>query len=447
MNLAKDPIPLLVRRIAFPASVGWFFNTMFNVVDTFWAGQLSAQAIAALSLSMIPFLGLLSMGIGLGQGTNALVSNAMGAQQEERAVRLIAQALLLALVASGLVMLLGQAFTPMLYRHVGAEESYLEMALSYIDWLIYGCATFIINLTANAGLNAQGDTKTYRNALICGFMANIILDPLLMFGWGPFPQMGVEGIAIATILIQLGIVLYIIAKVRQSSLGQQLRFEYFKPQQDLLRDLIRQGFPSTISMMFIALNFFVILFFVSDYGKSAVAAFGVSTRIVQVMLLPTIGLNVAALSLTGFNFGAGDLDRVKEVWRTCMRIALLMMCIGAVVLFAVPRLWLGLFTESSEILDVGESLLRVEAVLLPAYTTLFLGVSVLQGLKKPMFGMLVGGYRLIVAPIILFWLFSELLGYGLNGIWVGIFLTTFSGAVITWIFVKYTFLKITPQSV
>ena len=112
MNLAKDPISLLVRLIAFPASVGWFFNTMFNVVDTFWAGQLSAQAIAALSLSMIPFLGLLSLGIGLGQGTNVLVSNALGAQQNERAVRLIAQALLLALVASGLVMLWGRLSLP-----------------------------------------------------------------------------------------------------------------------------------------------------------------------------------------------------------------------------------------------------------------------------------------------------------------------------------------------
>ena len=92
-------------------------------------------------------------------------------------------------------------------------------------------------------------------------------------------------------------------------------------------------------MMFIALNFFVILFFISDYGKSVVAAFGVSTRIVQVMLLPTIGMNVAALPLTGFNSGAGDLGRVKEIWRTCMKIKLLMMCVGAVLLFVAPRLW------------------------------------------------------------------------------------------------------------
>ncbi len=124
-----------------------------------------------------------------------------------------------------------------------------------------------------------------------------------------------------------------------------------------------------------------------------------------------------------------------------------MMCVGAVVLFVAPRLWLGLFIESPEILDVGESLLRVEAVLLPAYTTLFLGVAVLQGLKKPMFGMILGGYRLNIAPVILFWFFSEVLGYGLNGIWVGIFLTTLSGAVITLFFVKYTFLKITTLPV
>ena len=108
-----------------------------------------------------------------------------------------------------------------------------------------------------------------------------------------------EGIAIATILIQLSIVLYIITKVRQSSLRQQLRFEYFKPQQDLLWDLLRQGLPSTISMMLIALNFFVILFFVSDYGKSAVAAFGVSTRIVQVILLPTVGFQCSRFVVNG----------------------------------------------------------------------------------------------------------------------------------------------------
>ena len=160
-------------------------------------------------------------------------------------------------------MLVGQTFTPVLYV-IWAQKSPIWRWPSTTSTGFYGCATFIINLTANAGLNAQGDTKTYRNALICGFLANIILDPLLMFGWGPFPEMGVEGIAIATILIQLGIVLYVITKVRQSSLGQQLRFKYFKPQQGLLPDLIRQGLPSTISLMFITLNLLVILFFISD---------------------------------------------------------------------------------------------------------------------------------------------------------------------------------------
>lgn len=438
MNLATDPIPSLVRRIAFPASVGWFFNTMFNVVDTFWAGQFSAEAIAALSLSMIPFLGLLSVGIGLGQGSNALISNALGAQQPERAARLIVQALLLAVIASGLVLILGLSFTTTLYRNMGADGDYLQLALSYIHWLIYGCVTFILNLTANAGLNAQGDTKTYRNALIAGFLANIILDPLFLFGGGPLPALGVEGIALATILIQAGIVVFLLTQLRQSSLGQQMEMRFLLPQPELLRDLIRQSLPSTISMMFISVNFFVILHYVSGYGEDAVAAYGISTRIVQVMLLPTIGLNIAALSLTGFHFGAGNLEKVQEVWTTTMKVALWMMLAGALTLLVLPRLWLGLFTESTEIVDIGAQLLRVEAILLPAYATLFLGVAVLQGLKKPMFGMLLGIYRLILAPLLLFWLFSELFGYGLVGIWAGIFVTTLSGALITLGFVRFT---------
>ena len=103
MDLGNDHIPRLIRQIAVPASVGMFFNTMYNVVDTFWAGQLSSEALAALSLSLIPFIGLLAIGIGLGQGTNALISNAMGADDNDQASRFMAQALILAFVVSVVV--------------------------------------------------------------------------------------------------------------------------------------------------------------------------------------------------------------------------------------------------------------------------------------------------------------------------------------------------------
>ena len=441
MDLGNEHIPKLVRQIAIPASVGMFFNTMYNVVDTFWAGQLSPEALAALSLSLIPFIGLLAVGIGLGQGASALISNALGAEDDDQASRLMAQALSLAFAVSAVVVAIGLVVTPLLYRGMGASGEYLELSLDYMNWLIYGSGAFIFAFVINSGLNAQGDTKSYRNALICGFFANVILDPLFLFGWGPFPALGLEGIAISTVLIELGVVTYLSAKLLSSKLGENLSIRKFSLQLKLIVDLVKQGFPASVSILFISLNFYVILHFISDFGKTSVAAYGVSTRIVQVMLLPSIGLNTAALSLTGFNFGANNLERVNQTWRTCFNYSLLLTAFGGILLFCFPEFLLKLFTESEEIIEVGPTLLRVEAVLLTAYTTIFLGTSVLQGLKKPMFGMILSIYRLIVAPVIFFWVFSDLLGYGLNGIWVGIFLTTTSGALITWFYLKHSLIN------
>ena len=438
MDLGNEHIPKLVRQIAIPASVGMFFNTMYNVVDTFWAGQLSPEALAALSLSLIPFIGLLAVGIGLGQGASALISNALGAEDDDQASRLMAQALSLAFVVSAVVVAIGLVVTPLLYRGMGASGEYLELSLDYMNWLIYGSGAFIFAFVINSGLNAQGDTKSYRNALICGFFANVILDPLFLFGWGPFPALGLEGIAISTVLIELGVITYLSVKLLSSKLGGNLSIRKFSLQVKLIVDLVKQGFPASLSILFISLNFYVILHFISDFGKTSVAAYGVSTRIVQVMLLPSIGLNTAALSLTGFNFGANDLERVNQTWRTCFNYSLLLTTSGGILLFCFPEFLLRLFTDSEAIIEVGPTLLRVEAVLLTAYTTIFLGTSVLQGLKQPMFGMILSIYRLIVAPVIFFWVFTEILGYGLNGIWVGIFLTTASGALITWFYLNRT---------
>ena len=442
MELGNDQIPKLIRQIAIPASVGMFFNTMYNVVDTFWAGQLSPEALAALSLSLIPFIGLLAVGIGLGQGANALISNALGADDDDQASRLMAQAFSLAFAVSAVIVVIGIAVTPFLYRGMGASGEYLKLSLNYMNWLIYGSGTFIFAFVINSGLNAQGDTKSYRNALICGFFANIVLDPLFLFGWGPFPALGLEGIAISTVLIELGVVTYLSVKLLSSKLGEKLLIKKFIPQVETITDLVKQGFPASLSILFISLNFYVILHFISDFGKTSVAAYGVSTRIVQVILLPSIGLNTAALTLTGFNFGANNLDRVNQTWRTCFKYSLLLTTLGGALLLFFPEILLRLFTNSQEIIEVGPTLLRVEAVLLAAYTTIFLGTSILQGIKKPMFGMILSVYRLIVAPVIFFWVFSEILGYGLNGIWAGIFLTTASGALITWFYLNRTLKKL-----
>ncbi|MCB0386622.1 MAG: hypothetical protein KDD43_14615, partial [Bdellovibrionales bacterium] len=208
MKLTEDRIPELIWKIAVPASVGMFFQTMYNLVDTYFAGQLSADALAGLSMSFAPFLLVISLGIGISQGANALISHALGAGHTKKASLYQVQAIGLALVSSVVVSLIGWYYSDALFRMMGGEGEALAKGLEYISVIWQGAWVMVLVSVANSGLLAQGDTKTNRNALVAGFFANVGLDPLLMYGWGVIPAFGIAGIAWATILIQALVLIY-----------------------------------------------------------------------------------------------------------------------------------------------------------------------------------------------------------------------------------------------
>ena len=201
MNLTTDPIPRLVRELAVPASVGFVFNTLFNVVDTWWAGHISTQAQAALSLSFPVFFILIATGSGLAQGATALISNALGAGNLPSARHYAAQSTVLAAGAGLLLTGLGIGIAPSMFRLLGAEEAYLDLSLAYMNTILSGAIFFLLQSVLNGGLQAQGDTRTFRNALIVGCLLNVALDPWFLYGGAGLPAMGIAGIALSTVLI------------------------------------------------------------------------------------------------------------------------------------------------------------------------------------------------------------------------------------------------------
>jgi len=180
ISLTADPITQLTWRIALPASVGMFFNTMFNFVDTYCAGLLGTDALAALSLSFPVFFLLLAIGSGLSQGTTALIANALGAKNPAQARQIFAQSLGFTFSAGLAVSGVGMWVSPALFRQLGAEGNYLQLAVSYIQTLLAGGVFFLLTMTLSSALNAQGETRVYRNFLIGGCLANLLLNPVLM---------------------------------------------------------------------------------------------------------------------------------------------------------------------------------------------------------------------------------------------------------------------------
>lgn len=441
-DLTTLPISKAIALVAVPASIGFFFHTMYNVVDTFFAGHISTVAMAALSLAFPLFFAITSLGNGLGTGATALIGHALGAGDEKSARLFTQQALSFGALASLVLTVVGIAASPMLFRILGAEGPYLELCLEYMNVIFAGSFFFILIYMFNASLNAQGNTKINRNFLIFSFFANCVLDPWFVRGGLGLPPMGVRGIALATVLIQVAGSVYMGFRTWQSGLLCVTCWQDFIPRREPWAEIARQGFPASINFFTIGLGIFVITYFISQFGEAAVAAYGIATRVEQIALLPTIGLNVATLTIVAQSYGAGLGGRVFAVRAKALKHGAVIMIFGTLLVFFGARLLLSFFTKDAEVVAIGAEYLHISAFALYAYVILFVNVASLQGVKRPMFAVWIGLARQIVFPVIVFSLLVHVLDVGTLGIWWGIFAITWTAAVISIFYANHLLHKV-----
>ena len=214
-KLTKDPIWFLLRKVTIPASVGSLFQTFYNLVDTWFAGKISAEAIGAIAKSFPIYFTIIAVGVGIGAATNAMIGNSIGEKKERVASMYIAQSLIFALVISVLVTIFGLNASDYLLGIMGSDADGIILTREYLDIIFYGTFIVLIQISLNGTLNAQGDTKSYRNVLIFSFFLNIFLNPLFIWGYGIIPAFGIAGLAIATVISQLIGTIYLAYKVLQ----------------------------------------------------------------------------------------------------------------------------------------------------------------------------------------------------------------------------------------
>lgn len=430
MDLTKGSIPSLIKTIAIPASIGFFFNTMYNVVDTYFAGQVSVLGQAALSVSFPVFFIIISISSGLSSGTTALMGNALGEGKKEEAAHYGIQALTLGLFVSIFITILGFIISPTLFKFLGAEGEYLDLALSYMNTLYWGTVFFVITFICNGILNAVGDTKSFRNFLIVGFFINIILNPMLLFGWGPLPALGMAGIAIATILVEIFGAIYMFYKVSELDIMHIGIRKHIKPQWKYYKEIFIQGFPSSLNMMSVSVGIFVIMYFLSQFGPETIAAFGIGMRIEQIALLPMIGMNIAVLSILSQNRGAKLTDRILETVKTSIKYSAVISFISAILLIFLSPLVMKFFTSDPEVIKIGVGYLRIEAFALFAYVMLFLADSVYRAYKKPVVPLVLSIIRQIILPLPIFYLMTFVFETNIYGLWFSLFGIVWIAAIV-----------------
>ena len=338
-KLTKDPIWSLLRKVTIPASVGSLFQTFYNLVDTWFAGKISAEAIGAIAKSFPIYFTIIAVGVGLGAATNALIGNSIGEKKIRVASLYIAQSLIFALTVSILVTLFGLNVSNYLLEVMGSNANGIVLTREYLDIIFYGTFIVLIQISLNGTLNAQGDTKSYRNVLIFSFFLNIFLNPLFIWGYGLIPAFGIAGLAIATVISQLVGTIYLAYKVNNCKIRKYLNIQCFIPKFDYLKPLITQAVPIMFSMLFIGVGIFNILYFIGQFGDLATAGYGAALRVEQVFLLPVIGLNTAVLSIGGQNFGAKAYDRIRELYTKALFFGSSFMVVAGIIIFFWGRIF------------------------------------------------------------------------------------------------------------
>jgi putative MATE family efflux protein len=444
--LIHEPIPNLVRQIAVPVSVGMFFQTMYNVVDTWAAGRISTEALAALTASFPVFFLIIAVAHGSQSATNALISHALGRGDEATARELAGQSLFFATWASLSAGVVGWLSAPALFRLLGISGLPAELALRYIRTLFWATPFFVLNATFNGMLMARGNTRPFRDSLILGFFANIVLDLWFVFGGFGLPAMGFPGIARATVLLQGLTTLYLWITTVRAGLIPPSGFAHLHPRWKAQQRLIGQGFPAGLNMLTIAVGIFVFTYFAGTLGTQVLAAFGTAMRIEQMALLPTIGLNSAAMTLAGHSYGAGRMDRLRETVLTCLKFGGAIYLVGAPIVAAFAPFWMGLFSNDPEVVAIGSLILRISMITFYAFVILFTATSTLQGLQRPHFAVWMGLFRQLLLPLLLVPFLMKRLQPPHLGIWFGSLASVWSGALLTLAYLFWTWRHLKNES-
>ena len=304
LNLTSSPIKSLLFKIAIPSMTGSLFQTLFNIVDTFYAGKISSDALAALAKAFPLYFIVISAGIGIVAGCNSLIANAIGSRNSLLASIYSYHSILYAIFLSIFITFVGIFFSEYLLKSMGSSSQSIVLSKEYIDIIFYGTIIFLILTALNSILYAQGDTKTYRNVLFFGLIANIILNPIFIFGFLFIPSFGVAGLAISTVMIQFFACIYIFYKVNKTRLKISLKFSNFEIKRNFILNTFNQCMPITMALFLVATGSYLLLSFVSVFGDQAVAGYGAAVRFEHLFSLPVIGLNTAVISIAGQNFGA-----------------------------------------------------------------------------------------------------------------------------------------------
>lgn len=389
-NLLKTGSFMLVTMV---------FQTLYYLVDLYWVGRLGKEAIAAVGVAgnlMFVVLALTQM---LGVGTTTLISHAVGRKDKEQALLVFNQSQVIAAITGAIFLVAGLVLTPLYARSLAADARTAELAIDYLLWFVPAMSLQFAMIATGAALRGTGNFKPGMVVQILTVVINIILAPILMFGWGTGRPLGVTGAALATfIAMVVGVIALTAYAIRQETYLQFAARDW-KPQITLWTRLLKIGLPAGVEFALMAVYLLIVYAVSRRFGAAAQAGFGVGLRVVQALFLPIVALGFAVAPVAGQNFGARLPERVRGTFAAGAKIASGFMLVMTVVCQFAPAAMIGFFTSDPQVIAVGAEYLRIIAFNFIASGIIFVSSSMFQALGNTVPPMLSSFTRIVLLAI------------------------------------------------
>ena len=424
------PVGKLLVNMAMPMIAAMLVQAFYNVVDSFFVSRISECegytdpqyirecAIAAMSLAFAVQNILIGFAVGIGVGVNALLSKSLGEGNQEKANYAAGNGMTMAFIATAIFMIFGVVGTKPYFSMMSNQALTVEFGTQYISICCLFSLGVFVEVLGERLLQASGRTMYTMITQGTGAIINIIMDPLLIFGLGPFPKMGIAGAAVATVAGQwVAAILAVIFNIKYNP-DVQFGKKYFKPRKDVVGPVLTVGIPSVVmnsigSVMNIGIN--KILQGFSQYGEVPVNVFGIYFKLQSFFFMPLFGMNNATISIVAYNYGARKPERITKTLKIACISALTFMLLGLAVFQLVPDVLLGIFDTSPDFLSMGQRALRIISLCFPlAAVCIALGAS-FQALGNGIYSTIVSLCRQLIVLLPAAYLLS--LTGQINAVW------------------------------
>ena len=417
VNLLKDPVADTIKRMTIPMIYGMVLLMTFNLIDTFFVSLLGTQPLAAISFTLPVTFTVISLMIGLGIGTSAVIAKFLGRDDHSAAKDSATAAIYLAAIIVVCLSFVGYLFTDELFTLLGAKPSLLPLIHQYIDIWYLGSVCLIGPMIGNAVLRASGDTKTPSIVMGSAGLINAILDPVFIFGFGPIPAMGLQGAAIATFISWLfGLVFVLTILTKQ----KKLIHTHLLPFRQLVRScrgILKIGLPAAGANMLTPIAAAIMTAIAASYGESVVAGFGVGSRIESIASLVLLAMSMTLPPFISQNFGAGKMDRVEQAYKGSIKFVLYWQAFIYLVLVLLAPWIADVFAKEQAVTDTIILFMWIMPLAYGLQGVVILTNSSLNALHKPMSALILSIIRLFVCYVPLAYLGSIL--FSIEGFFIG----------------------------